>query len=220
MTFLELVSAMTTEPGARFKPTQATSVKRWLNARAAELWGMEDWTFRKVYESLSVTAGDDTPTMPATFGIALGLWDANGDPVTYIPPNAFFNRHLGNTSGGNPSSYTVVNKQIVLDPKPSGNQTWTLYHDRAYCHNIDTGVYTPGDMDEDTDLPALPTETHYLLIHGAISLGSVAMNDFTYQFAEQAWQTGVESMKRNFLVDQRGEVQQWGALSDDAVNWS
>lgn len=220
MTFLELQQELSTVPGHRFKSTQASSYKKWINARAAELWGLEDWTFRKAYASLSVTGSNDAATSPSDLGVVLGIWDSDGDPITYLPVADFAARHISNTSTSDTTVYTVVNKSILLDPTPSGSSSaWKIYYDRAYCHLSSGGAYVAGDMSADTDVPALPAETHYLLVHGATAMGSVNMNDFTYQFAEQAWLSGIESMRRNYLVDQRGATQQWGALSADATSW-
>ncbi len=212
MTFLELQQELSTVPGARFKSTQSSSYKKWLNARAAELWGLEDWTFRKADVDLTVTAGSAEVTEPTDLGIVLGIWTDLGDPLRYLTPRDYFAQHIGNTSTGVPIAYTVVNKQIKLDPTPNASSlTWHIYYDRAYCHKNGAGAYVVGDMTLDDDSPALPSEAHYLLIHGAISMGSVNMNDFTYQFAEQGWLSGIESLRRNYLVDVRGEPQQWAA---------
>lgn len=218
MTFLELQAALSTYPGARFKTTQAIAYKHWLNTRAAELWGLEDWTFRKAKAALSVTASSETATSPSDLGIVLGLWDSYGDQLTYTRPSDFLDQHIGNTAAGTPSIYTVVNKTIYLDPTPSATSaTWTIYYDRSYCHKNLAGAYVAGDMSLDTDTPALPDELHYLLVHGATSMGSVEMNDFTYQFAEQSWQSGIESARRNYLVDVRGASQQWGSAATSEV---
>ena len=216
MTFLELQQELATVPGARFKSTQVTSYKRWINARAAELWHLEDWAFRKNKTSLTVTAGQETATAPADLGIALGVWDQYGNPVCYKAPGEFFASHQANQySGttGDPKSYTVVNKTLYLDPTPATtSSSWAIHYDREYCHLDTNGNYVAGDMTLDTDKPALPDSTHYLLVHGATAMGSINMNDFTYQFAEQGWQNGIEVMRRNYLVDQRTGAQQWGAV--------
>jgi hypothetical protein len=221
LTFLELQQELSTVPGARFKSTQASSYKRWLNSRAAELWNLEDWTFRKATTTLSVTTGTDTATAPSDLGIVMGIWDNDGDEIQYRQPGEFFADHQANAfSGttGSPSYYTVVNKAIYLDPTPgTTSSAWRIYYDRAYCHKNSGGAYVAGDMSADTDTPALPDECHYLLVHGATAMGSINMNDFTYQFAEQGWQSGIEVMRRNYLVDQRGETQQWGAMNESGV---
>jgi hypothetical protein len=215
MTFLELQQEMSTVPGARFKSTQSSSYKHWINSRAAELWNMEDWTFRKNKTTMTVTAGQESPTEPADLGVVLGLWNQYGDPVTYRAPGEFFTDHQANVYNGSTSSapdyFTVVNKMIYLDPTPSvTSSSWVIHYDRAYCHVDNGGNYVAGDMTADTDRPALPDECHYLLVHGATAMGSINMNDFTYQFAEQGWQNGIEAMRRNYLADQRTGAQQWG----------
>src|ERR1043166_1900536 len=215
MTFLELQQELSTVPGARFKSTQSSSYKRWLNARAAELWNLEDWTFRKNAGALSVTAGTDTATAPTDMGIIEGLWDNDGDEILKVPRRDFFATHRANISTGtrgDPETYTVVNKTIYLDPTPgTTSSSWWISYDRDYGRYNSSGTFVPGDMSADLDTPALPDEAHYLLVHGATAMGSINMNDFTYQFAEQGWQSGIDVLRRNYLVDQRGAPQQWGS---------
>lgn len=213
MTFLELQQELSTVPGARFKSSQSSSYSRWLNSRAAELWGLEDWTFRKAYETFSVVSGDDTPTMPTTLGIVLGIWNDLGDQLAYVDMDVFAPEHYTGAPSGTPEIYTVVNKTVYLHPTPAASATYNCYFDRAHCHKSAGGAFVVGDMSLATDTPALPDELHYLLIHGATAMGSINMNDFTYQFAEQGWQSGIASMKRNYLSDVRGEPAQWGARS-------
>lgn len=225
MTFLQLQQELSTVPGARFKSTQSVSYKAWINFAGTKLWNLEDWSFRKNTTSFTVTAGQETATSPTDLGIVLGLWNQYGDKVPYLAPAAFMDSHRQNVySGatGDPTSFTVVNKTIYLDPTPSStSSSWQIYYDRCWCHKNAGGTYVAGDMTADTDVPAFPDEVHYLLVYGATSLGSVSMNDFTYQFAEQMWKDGIDGMTRNYLVDQRGAAgaQQWGAAAPVSVWW-
>ena len=220
MTFLQLQQELSTVPGARFKTTQSVSYKAWINFAATKLWNLEDWSFRKNKTSLTVTGGFENPTSPSDLGVVLGIWNQYGDKITYRSPTNFFTDHQANVYAGAtadaPTYFTVVNKTIYLDPTPSSSSSaWAIHYDRAYCHKNQAGTYVAGDMTLDTDTPALPDECHYLLVYGATSLGSVNMNDFTYQFAEQMWKDGIDGMARNYLADQRRAPQQWGA----AVVW-
>jgi hypothetical protein len=209
VTFLELQNELLPAGvgnTARFKETQRESVKKWLNDRYAEVWGLEDWTFRYAIAPLTVSVGDDTPVMPTDFGIANQLWDAAGAKVPYVAPDTFFPVHLpSGTATGDPSRFTVINKQIYLDPTPgAASAVWNLYYEKALTLLVG-----------DNAVPLLPPEHHYMLVHGAEATGQIRVQDFTYQFSEQRWQNQLAAMKRNYLVDQRGETAQWGAACWD-----
>lgn len=207
MTFLELQNALLPAGvgnTARFKENQRDQVKAWINDRYAELWGLEDWTFRKGKVTVSVTAGSNVLDTPDDFGIVLdnGLVTADGEPLTYVTVDEYMRRHLGGSSG-TPVCYTVVNRQILLDPTPgTTSSAWELYYDKALTLLVNNG-----------DIPALPVEHHYMLVHGAEATGQVRMQDFTYQFSEQRWQNQLAAMRRNYLADQRGAPDQWAAMS-------
>jgi hypothetical protein len=208
VTFLELQNSLLPAGvgnTARFKEGQREEVKKWLNDRYAEVWGLEDWTFRKAVAPLAVTASDDTPVMPTDFGIALQLWNETGAKVPYVDPDTFFLAHLSATASlGNPSRFTVLNRQIYLDPTPGATSTWQVYYEKALTLLVG-----------DAAVPLLPVEHHYMLVHGAEATGQVRVQDFTYQFSEQRWQNQLQAMKRNYLADQRGETGQWGAACWD-----
>lgn len=202
MTFRQLQDELVAGPAPRFNETQRAQAKYWINDRYAEIWGLEDWTFRKAATTVTVTSGSNVVTAPADLGTVLGLMRDDGSLVKYATPNEYFQAHLGQQSSTTVDRFTVVNRQILLDPTPgTTSSNWELYYDR---------VVTP--MVADTDVPAIPVEHHYILVHGATATGSVMVNDFTYQFAEQRWMNELESMRRGYLVDQRGAAVQWGSV--------
>ena len=204
MTFKALQDELVAGPTPRFSSAQRDQVKLWLNDRYAELWGLEDWTFRKAVADLSVVAGNDQVTEPTDIGIVLSLVRDDGAPVHYVSPDLFYQSHLTTQSASTSDRFTVVNKQIILDPTPGTSATWKLYYDRALTL-----------LSADGDIPAIPAEHHYILVHGATASGSVMVNDFTYQFAEQRWMNELDSMRKNYLTDQRGAPLQWGSYSQN-----
>lgn len=211
-TFLELQNeCLPTGVGntARFKETQRSSVKKWINHRYAILWGMDDWTFKKTFNlAMTVTAGQATAG-PTDLAIPISLFDNNGNEIIYVDPGTYLNCHVGNSSG-TPDKYTVVNKTIYLDPTPaSSSSAWAVYYEKTpwVSGNPTSGPPLVGD----TDVPAIPAEYHYMLVPGATSVGSISMNDFTYQFAEQEWQNDLDAMRRIYLADVRAVTGQWGA---------
>jgi hypothetical protein len=199
MTYAELQAELITVPAARFKETQRGSVKRWINDRYAELWGLEDWSFRKAFATLPVVGGTNVATAPTDMAAPLGIWDNFGNRLIYMPTRDYFTIHLAGTSSGTPGNFTMVNDQILLDPTPSGSASFTIHYDKAVTL-----------LSADGDVPAFPAAYHYLLVHGATATGSVQVNDFTYQFAEQRWTTGIDSMRKDLLAEQSEETQQWG----------
>lgn len=201
MTFKELQDELISVPAARFKEGQRASVKKWLNLRYAELWGVEDWTFRRAQGTVTVTAGNSTAAAPSDFGDVLGFWRDDGEVLRYMFPRDYFDSHLASPSAsGSPCRYTLINGAVLLDPTPSANASYTVYYDRKL---------TP--LVNDNDVPLIPVEHHYILVHGATATGSVQMNDFTYQFAEQQWQNQLDAMRRNYLEDAPDEPLQWGS---------
>jgi hypothetical protein len=205
VTFLEIQNELLpTGVGntARFKETQRASVKRWINDRYAEAWGLEDWTFRKAASTVTVTAGSNVLAAPADLGIVLGLFNDQGTRIAHISPTDYFDRHLGPVVTSDPSVHTIINKQILLDPTPgTTSSAWELYYEKALTLLVNDG-----------DVPQLPVEHHFMLVHGAEATGQTRMNDFTYQFSEQRWQNQLAAMRRNYLADKRGSAagtKQW-----------
>lgn len=200
MNFVELQNELCAVPAARFKAAQRDSIKRWINYRYAQLWDVEEWSFRKAVVNATVTGG--TFTAPSDFAAPRGLWDASGNRLAYLEPRDFYTLHLPAVSAGTPGIFTVVDGQVILDPTTDSG-SFPLWYDRA-C--------TP--LAADGDVPQFPSQHHYILVHGATATGSVQVNDFTYQFAEQQWQNGIDVMRREYLADQSEETQQWGSYME------
>lgn len=203
MTFLELQSELLTAAGARFKDGQRASAKRWINHRYAILWGLDNWTFKNALADLTVNAGDPEVTEPADIGKPKGLWNQYGEKLQYLTHVQYVGEHTASSYGGGqgrPWGYTVINKQVKLEPTPSESGTYKLLYQKAV---------TP--LVADGDIPAFPVEYHYMLVPGATSVGAVNVNDFTYQFAEQEWQNDLQSLRAAYLADVRGEPVQWGS---------
>lgn len=205
MTFAQICSEV---QSIRFDAGQSDSIKRWVNQRYAALWGAEEWTFKYAKANVTATTGTNTITnLPTDFGIATGLWRADGFPLRYMPPKAYENLYQGATDTGAPEFYTVINGSIYLGP--TSNETSSSYL-VLYEKRLTALV-------NDSDTPAIPAERHYLLVIGALALGLALYNDFTYQFIEQEWQQGIAEMKQEWLVDQRGDVTQWGRDDVEAL---
>lgn len=187
----------------RFNGTSpsSTQIQRWLNDRYAALWNADEWIFKYAKASVSVTDGSaSVSSLPTDFGIPIGMWRADGYPLLYRPPRDFFNLYAGATDTGSPQFFTALNQAITVGPiSNETSSTYTLVYQKRLTALVAT-----------TDTPAIPAEHHYLLVTGALSMGLRLFNDFTWEFQEQAWQQGIQEMRREWLVDQRGEVEVWG----------
>ena len=205
LTFGDIVSEV---QRLRFSSQQTTSIQHWVNDRYAALWGADEWIFKYGKSNVTVTTGSNLVTdLPDDFGMALGMWRADGYPLRWVAPRDFENLYQGSTDTGGPNFFTVINQVIMVGP--SSNETSSsyllLYEKRM----------TP--LVADSDVPAIPTQCHYLLVVGALYLGLMLYNDFTFQFVEQQWQQGIAEMRQEWLADQRGEVAQWGRDTVEAL---
>lgn len=193
----------------RFSAAQSTSIQRWVNDAYASLWNTDEWIFKYGRVSnLTVTAGSTTLSgLPTDFGICLGLWRDDGLPLSYRAPRDFFNIYAGSTTAGSPQFFTIVNQAITVEPIPDTSvSTYSMVYEKRL---------TP--LVADGDIPAIPSMHHYLLVTGAMRIGLRLYNDFTWAFQEQAWQQGIQEMRREWLNDQRGEVTQWGRDDVEAL---
>jgi hypothetical protein len=187
--------------GARFAETMRPSVQKWINDRYAEVWGLEDWTFRTGEATITATAGSATASgLPSDFGVVRGIWRDDGEPLAYLRAQDWNGIYLGAQQNGTPEHYKLVNGTLKFGPTPTGTASYTLFYDKKLTV-----------LSADGDVPALPSEYHYMLVHGAIASGSVMVNDFTYQFAEQRWQNAIQGMRAAYLEDVKSGAQQMPA---------
>ncbi len=198
MTLADLVAEVKT---IRFNAQQGSQIQRWLNDRLAALWNAEEWVFKYAKTTVTVTAGSSTVGgLPTDMGVPVGFYRADGTPILHRPPRDFYNQYAGGTDTGAPVHYTALNQALTVGPVSNEtSSSYTLVYQRRMSL-----------LTTDTDVPAIPTEHHYLLVTGALSMGCRLYNDFTWTFQEQAWQQGIQEMRAEWLVDQRGEAGVWG----------
>jgi hypothetical protein len=202
MTFLNIQDQLVKVPNARFSEADRDQAKLWINDRYAELWGLENWTFRDRIAQVTVTAGSQTVSaVPADLGPVLTFQLDTGQPLNFLSPQQFQENYYGSTWTGVPSDYTVVNGAMYVGPTPATSSTsYQLIYEAKLTLLVN-----------DSDVPAIPAEHHFILVHGALATGCLTRNDFTYQFAEQRWQNELEAMRRSYRAVQRGDYSQWGA---------
>lgn len=205
MTLQDLIAEV---QSLRFTNGDSTQITRWINDRYAALWNADEWTFKYAKQNVTAIAGSNMLTgIPSDFGISLGLWRSDGFPLRWMPPKAYENIYQGATDTAAPQFFTVIDQTIYLGP--TSNETasdYLLLYQRRLTPLVNS-----------TDTPAIPSEHHYLLVTGALSLGLMLNNDFTFQFLQSGWQQGIEEMRREWLNDQRGDVAQWGRDDVEAL---
>lgn len=198
----------------RFDDSRRASVKSWLNTRYAALWALEDWHFKHVKgAALAITAGDATPTMPSDFAKSEGLYDHNGDRLTYIDPDVYRDAYLNpNVSAADPPcDYAVIDRELWLGPAPSANRTFTLAYERRLSH-IDgpSGLAAAGVMVNDSDQAIWEAEYDYLLVLEAAMFGQQLLNDPTWTMLQPQRDELLEAMRRDLITQQHGELEVWG----------
>lgn len=70
---------------------------------------------------------------------------------------------------------------------------------------------TAGELFNDTDVPMLPPETHQMLVHAAQAIGQTGENDYSLYLSDDRVQQSLNAMRRRYLIQQRGETEQWGS---------
>ena len=206
MSFADLYNEVLT---IRFGQENLVQAQRWVNEAYGRIWNTDEWIFKYGrVTNLTTTAGQNTlGSLPADLGIPLGLWRDDGYPVLYMPPRDFWNTWAAFTDTGSPQWYTLIDQQIFLGPTAKDSlNTYQMVYEKRWLPLVN-----------DTDQPAVPAEHHYLIVSGALSTGMRLYNDFTWEFQEQAFQQGIQEMRREWLIDQRGEATQWGRDQIEAL---
>lgn len=186
--------------GRRFPAaSQTTNALRWLATAYSDVWEAADWTFKRVsLSSLSVTAGDETPAMPADYSETLLLVDQYGDELQRMSQEQFeheFAADFANGTTGAPWAYTAVDGKLILGPKPNATATFKHSYKRRLSHlESDGTTVTAGFMDEGSDYP-LWSDHHGVLIPRAVSIGLQEINDPTWEAPQQEYERQLARME-------------------------
>lgn len=198
----------------RFNANQTTSMDYWINLAYQQLWGFEEWPWRRVSPAnVTVSSGNiGTVTPPAQMHRPLRLFDDNGYPLSWRTAKEFSDVYQSNTSPGTPSEWTIYNGVIYVGPGPTTTKTFKLSYIRRIAHLAAGTTDTAGVMSDDADVPSFPPEWHYMLVFGAAALGQRLLSDPTFGNNEEAWQTGLQLMKSEFMPADQPEPAQYGRL--------
>lgn len=195
MNFVQLQNAVLADG---FAETKRSDAKNWINFRLGWIWDLDDWSFVQGTASVTVTGGSQTvSSMPTDFSLALGLQRADGTQLTPIEEYVdFAHRYVGTTNNqtGPPQAFTVVGSTIYVGPTSNEtSSTYTLTYEKA-----------PTLLSADGDIPAIPTQYHLALVHGAKAEGFKLSNVPLADSFDQDFQAAITAMRRKYLRSIRG----------------
>jgi len=206
MTFVQIQNAVLAD---RFRESQRSDCKQWINHRYAWIWALEEWTFAEAVSATPVPTANQRvlASVPADFGQAISLLNASGRELTPMADMRAFYARYGDGAKGDPEAYTVVGSAIHLGPIPQSTSTCTLVYRKE-----------PTALAGDSDVPALPEGFHFALVHGAAAEGLKLQNDPTWQAFEQDFQASITTLQRRFVQGIRASEEQFGAHRPD-LGW-
>lgn len=181
---------------ARFKETQRPSVKRWVNLAYAKIWHSDEWTFRWAETTVLAPAGIAALTEPVDMHRVFSISDDTNGKLSYLTPDDFQQQFFGETSTGTPGYFTVLNRQVTLGPIPDQDITYDLIYEKTFTELVN-----------DADVPGLPTEFHYVLVHGAMVIGLINENDFTFELPQRLYDEGLFSLRNGYVAEHPGKIQ-------------
>lgn len=164
-----------------FNEGNRSDVQVWLNDYYRRVWGLVDWPFRKPEPaSLTVTAGDATPTMPTDIMRVVEVMDNNENPLSEINQEQYDQSGFLDTSAtGKPSVYWLDGRQIRFGPIPDGSYTFQIRYERGLTHRNAAGTAVAGPMTLSDD-QLFWDGFEYLIIFGARAMGKVLTNNPTW----------------------------------------
>lgn len=204
MTFLELQNATMND---RFTETQRAEIKDWINSRYGRVWAQDSWSF-KITSTLTSIAASATTISLASLNLQRveSVWDstygAYNVEIDPLRPEKFYQYTA--TYSGYPMNYTVINGNIVFDRPASQTRSIIIVGEQRWTR-----------MTADGDIPALPDEFHFMLVHGASSEGLRLQNDPTWKDFEDDFQRYLVDMRASYLAP----VRTFGDAMPSWPNW-
>lgn len=159
-----------------------------------------DWPWLQVSTTFDTVAGTQAYTPPASWVRTKALTpDEGADSLLLL--SLIEMRELGDeqVDRGFPRLYTVYGEEILLGPVP--DEIYTIKHDY---------IRTEDQLDQDNDVPILPVQWHYALVHLCTALGQLRQNETQRWEAEmknyQAWVLRMHANRRRSSANVRVRV--------------
>jgi len=172
----------------RFDESKRAAAKDWINYRYGRLWAAEDWTFKLQQTDLVAAYGSNNVSL-GTIGDIVAISYAPYTSFTQLKavrPEEFY--PISSTTNGVPSAYSIIGDKIYFDTPQDVQRTFKVVSEKAFAL-----------LSADGDIPAFPSEWHYVLVHGAAAEGLVQENDPSGELFETKYKEGLDDMKAEFL---------------------
>ena len=183
MTFKEIQDAVITD---RFDETKRAQIKNWINSRYGRVWAIDPWSFKTVSVEYTLPASSGSVTL-AELGLQRihAVYKSQGVGWTGIYADRPEDFNTGETSASRKAiAFTVVNNAVVFDASYASAQDLVFVGETKWTSLVD-----------DDDVPLLPEEFHWMLVHGATSEGLRIENDPSWQAAEQDWAANLTDLR-------------------------
>lgn len=183
----------------RFNGGNIPSAKLWVNLRYGQVYNDRFWVFRNATALTTTTGGSATlGSLPADFGRLVALNDPYGQALRYLTPSEYAASYYStSTPVGAPTDYTVLDGVIKLGPAAASSLSgYQITYQRKWVKLVNN-----------SDVPDLPEEYHYMLVHGGLATGLALANDFTFQFQHDMYTELLASLREAYTSDYGGTVQ-------------
>lgn len=207
--------------------TKTAQVKNWVNAREAEVWQYAAWPVKQSTQlSLTVSGGTATVALPSGMtwsSEGIDIYDNYGARLTYMDPAQFFRAYGSAPSSplanSDPESWTLVTDPTAsgalvfrIGPTPSTGATFTIQGWNLPIKRTAASTWAIGTMSADSDLPWWPDAFHYFLVDGTIAYGKRLEGDSSWQQDEQAFQLGLDRLRKEVMPASRRPIAVWGEV--------
>ena len=200
MTFQEIYTEIL---AARFKSSQTAAIKRWVNLREAQIWAAAEWPWKIVGPTaLTITAADNTPTLPTDLFTPLAVYDDLGNSLSYSTQREFDDLYLQQSIDNvqnRPSAFKWNNGVLTLSAVPDASYSFQISYLRTQSHFATGGAVTSGPMVADSDYPLFDSSWHEILVLGGMSTGLKIENDPTWESLESEFGLMLNSMGDYYL---------------------
>jgi hypothetical protein len=184
----------------RFETEHRPRAFKALNNRYAQLWAVEDWTWKFAQVPATVQAQVQAVSgLPLDFGVPIYLWNENWYLLPYLD-SGIFQTIYGSINPSRPEAWTVINQQILLGPVPNSAAIYSTYYRRRLIPLTDEG-----------QTPEIPEEFSLALVHAARAELLAFYNDPTAGEMDQQYQMDLEALRRDYLIDATGQPAMWSS---------